>query len=35
MPATFTIQELEAWNERIFAVARPDGLFLHLPEERK
>ncbi len=22
-------------KERIFAVARPDGLFLHLPEERK
>jgi stage V sporulation protein R len=26
MPASFTIEELESWNERIFAAARNFGL---------
>jgi hypothetical protein len=36
------VSEIEHWGrpawrtkKRIFAVMRPDGLFLHLPEERK
>jgi hypothetical protein len=36
------VREIDHWgrpafrtNKRIFAVMRPDGLFLHLPEERK
>jgi hypothetical protein len=36
------VSEIEHWGrpafrtkKRIFAVMRPDGLYLHLPEERK
>jgi hypothetical protein len=36
------VREIDHWgrpafrtSKRIFAVMRPDGLFLHLPEERK
>jgi hypothetical protein len=36
------VSEIDHWNrpawrttKRIFAVMRPDGLFLHLPDERK
>ena len=36
------VSEIDHWNrpawrtsKRIFAVMRPDGLYLHLPEERK
>jgi hypothetical protein len=41
-PALDGVREIDHWgrpayrtSKRIFAVMRPDGLFLHLPEERK